>query len=561
MSIKIKRIQSVESGDFNVNARTRAHFEIPASLGFTDLENSQVVFRMNMNVTGNDADSDGLGTNNMNLLPAYFAGRAQGSIKTPIDIGGCQALIRNANVRSQEYGVMNEQRHQNVVNANLDYYKKYTSEAGAWNNFNGGGNELTHNPNVYNKIQPSPFLAMGKLQEMGQTIDQDDGNAGNKTQAVVAEVRCPLKHLDRMADGTRQFPNLAVGDLTYRLEFEDVREITATCPDGQQYNMEDLTLATDGQLGGANNPLLYEFNNPMPDANPNNNNTEHINEAALDYVPFYVGMPVALNYLKGGVAQPQHLTTIKSLEADSANERVKIILHSQPAGNNPADVMTQINLKLHVGNNVKIAYNVQELFVEMHCLQLTPQQLQQAQSAMSSLQIPYNEHRLVQKVLNVTGDYSETLQIEPGCAGVAVLTPLNNRIASCIDKARFYRFSIEGRYTTNRDVQIAPLINNGGLSQGRQLHNHLLQKFYGNLGEQLVRFDSPVQDYNHAEDAVGLEEDSHSFYPLVTPIVGNESIVNFQLRCEGADTMQTKEIFYVAVYPRSLNFKDGRLVL
>ena len=540
MSIKIKRIQSVESGDFNVNARTRAHFEVPASLGFTDLENSQVVFRMNMNVTGNDADSGDAG-NNMNLLPSYFAGRAQGNINAPLDIGGCQALIRNASCRSQEYGVMNEQRHQNVVNGNLDYYKKYTSEAGAWNNFNGGGNELTHNPNV--------------------TIDQDDANAGNVTQAVVAEVRCPLKHLDRMADGTRQFPNLAVGDLTYRLEFEDVRAITATCPDGQLYNIENITLATDGQLGGANNPLKYSFNNPMPDNAANNNNTENVNEAALDYLPFYVGMPVAMNYKKGGVAQAQHLTTIKSLNANGTTSKVEIILHSQPAGNNIGDVMTEISLALHVGTGVAIAYNVQELFVEMHCLQLSPQQLQQAQSAMSSLQIPYNEHRLVQKVLNVTGDYSETLQIEPGCAGVAVLTPLNNRIASCIDKARFYRFSIEGRYTTNRDVQIAPLINNAGLSQGRQLHNHLLQKFYGNLGEQLVRFDSPVQDYNHAEDAVGLEEDSHSFYPLVTPIVGNESIVNFQLRCEGADTMQTKEIFYVAVYPRSLNFKDGRLVM
>ena len=133
---------------------------------------------------------------------------------------------------------------------------------------------------------------------MDETIDQDDANAGNVTQAVVAEVRCPLKHLDRMADGTRQFPNLAVGDLTYRLEFEDVRAITATCEDGQQYNIEDQTLATDGQLGGANNPLKYSFNNPMPDNNPNNNDTENVNEAALDYLPFYVGMPVALNYKK-----------------------------------------------------------------------------------------------------------------------------------------------------------------------------------------------------------------------------------------------------------------------
>jgi hypothetical protein len=570
MSIKIKRIQSVESGDFSVAERTRAHFEIPSSLGFTDLENSQVVFRCQMNVTGNTAD-DIDANNNMNLLPAYFAGRFANSIQGPVDIGGCQALIRNASVRSQEFGQMNEQRHQNVVNANLDHYTKYTSEAGAWRSYNGGGADIKHSPNVYAAPQPTPFLTMAKPSQLNQLVSQDvgAGEANRTTQAVVAEVRCPLKHLDRMADGVRQFPNLAVGDLTYRLEFEDVRDITATSA-STQHNMLDRTLATDGQLGNENNPLMYSFNNPMPDNNPNNNNTENINEAALEYLPFYAGMPVKLQYKKGGVAAPDFHTTIKSLKvlidntgpygADGEN-KLEIILENQPAGNNSGDVMSEIKLNMPVGADVKIDYNVLECFVEMHCLQLTPQQLQAAQSAMSSLQIPYMEHRLVQKVLNVTGDYSETLMLEPGCAGVAVLTPLNNRIASCIDKARFYRFSIEGRYTTNRDVQIQALINNQGLAKGRQLHNHLLQKFYGNLGKQLVRFDIPQQSYDFAADGAQQEQDSHSLYPLVTPIVGNESIVNFQLRCEGADTMETKEIFYVSIYPRSLNFKDGRLVM
>tara|TARA_R110000823_G_scaffold273541_4_gene392595 strand:+ start:4455 stop:6134 length:1680 start_codon:yes stop_codon:yes gene_type:complete len=559
MSIKIKRIQSIESGDFNVAGRTRANFEIPASLGFTDLENSQVVFRMNMEVTGNDADSVDATNPNMNLLPPYFAGRHKNLGISPIDIGGCQAMIRNASVRSQEYGQMNEMRHQNVVNSNLDYYKKYSSEAGAWNNFNGGGNFSTHDPNVYNRIQPTPFLVMGKPTELDVLVSQDLTGDGHITQAVTAEVRCSLKHLDRMADGTRQFPNLAVGDLTYRLEFEDVREITATAPP-VAYNMAPVTLATDGLLGGANNPLSYQFNDPMPDTNPNSNNTENVNKAALEYLPWYVGQPVAMNYKKGGAAQIAHLTSIKTLSVSSAGV-VTIILVSQPGGATIGDAMTEINLQLHVGSSVKIAYNVQEVFCEMHCLQLTPQGLQQAQSAMSSLQIPFMEHRLVQKVLNVTGDYSETLSIEPGCAGVAVLTPLNNRLVSCIDKARDYRFSIEGRYTTNRDVHICPLINSAGLAGGRQLHNHLLQKFYGNLGQQLVRFDSPVHTYDFGSLSDDLEQDSHSIYPLVTPIVGNDAIINFQLRCEGANTMQTKEIFYVSIYPRSLNFKDGRLVM
>ena len=41
MSIKIKRIQSMEGGAFNSynNGRLRAHIEVPSTVGFSDLEN------------------------------------------------------------------------------------------------------------------------------------------------------------------------------------------------------------------------------------------------------------------------------------------------------------------------------------------------------------------------------------------------------------------------------------------------------------------------------------------------------------------------------------------
>ena len=89
----------------------------------------------------------------------------------------------------------------------------------------------------------------------------------------------------------------------------------------------------------------------------------------------------------------------------------------------------------------------------------------------------------------------------------------------------------------------------------------MLQKFYGNLGKKLLRFDTPVDNYDANNLASALEDRNHAFYPLVTPIVGNDSIINFQLQAESGQNMQTKEIFYVAMYPRTLDFKNGRLVM
>ena len=153
------------------------------------------------------------------------------------------------------------------------------------------------------------------------------------------------------------------------------------------------------------------------------------------------------------------------------------------------------------------------------------------------------------------------IQTDSGCSGLAILTPKNNEIASSIDNARRYRFAIEGKFTTNRDIQIAPLINNQAQALGRQLHNHMLQKFYGNLGKKLLRFDSPVDNYNAAAFNDSLEDGNHAFYPLVTPIVGNDSIINFQLQAGDGQTMTTKEIFFVGMYPRTLDFRNGRLVM
>jgi hypothetical protein len=628
MSIKIKRIQSMESGAFNSydNGRLRAHIEVPSSMGFSDLENSQVVFRMNTVVSGNDsgliksgtittagtgyADGDqdltgGTGTGARatiaqgggainaitiinqgtgytagdvlsvaggngdgrytvgavadlgNLIPSFLGGSDPSDFAKCVDNGGGQALIRNARVTSREYGMLNERRDQNVVSGNLDYYTKYNAQADAWHSFNGGGALESHNMTQYNSTQDSLFLDSRRPQVLGTRIAQ--ATPADATQPVSAEVRIPMKHIDSMADGTRQFPHMAVGDLTYRLEFEPAsgRRVTGLAQKNGQNDCEDYTNGTGGAVelgafadGDATKvPISYRYIKGDADSNVTNDN--------LGFCPFYLGQPVSVSHTAGGVTVV-HKTFISGLNVTAGLFKVELD-QSIAVANGVA--VSDIHITPHFGASTKVDWNIDDIFLELHCLQLTPQQLQSAQSAMESLSIPFTDYRLVKKVLNQTGDYSEMIQTDAGCSGLAVLTPLNNEIASSIDKARRYRFAIEGKFTTNRDIQIAPLINNQAQSLGRQVHNHMLQKFYGNLGKKLLRFDTPVDNYDANNLASALEDRNHAFYPLVTPIVGNDSIINFQLQAESGQNMQTKEIFYVAMYPRTLDFKNGRLVM
>jgi hypothetical protein len=555
MSIKIKRIQSLESGDFNSynNGRLRAHIEVPSSVGFTDLENSQLVFRMNTVIAGNDASAG-------NLIPSFIAGRQGGDVNKPLDVGGAGALIRNSRVTSREYGLLNEQRDQNVVTANLDYYTKYTSESGAWMNFDGGCAQKTHDPNQMYQARDSLFLDARKPEAVGVVIQQSNNN--QKSQQVSAEVRVPMKCIDRFADGNRQFPNMAVGNLTYRIEFEPQpgRAVTALGVDSKAYQCEDATVsATQPGVGTLENPIFYRLRK--------GDRASKLGEDNAGMQPFYLGMPVKASYKANGVAA-NVVTYIESLEiittdattiAAGTDGSLKIVL-ADPGVATAADAITDLTLQMHCGS-ATVDWNIEEIFLELHCLQLAPQQLEAVSRAMESLEIPYTEHRLVKKVLNQTSDYSEMIQTDPGCAGLAVLTPKNNQLVSSIDHARRYRFSIEGKFTTNRDVQIQSLINSDGQALGRQLHNHLMQKFYGNLGKQLLRFDSPGKFYDFSATDAEVEDQTHTFYPLVTPLVPNDSIINFQLQADVNENMDTKEIYYLAMYPRTLNFRNGRLVV
>ena len=234
---------------------------------------------------------------------------------------------------------------------------------------------------------------------------------------------------------------------------------------------------------------------------------------------------------------------------NSTSKKLEIVLADPVVTVNPADYVDQLFLKMDLDTaNATYKWEINDIFAEMHCIQLGPAQLENATKMLSNLTLNWMEHRLMKKVLSQTSDYSETLQIDPGCAGVVVFTPDQGSMVSGFDGALHYRFSIDGKNTINRDIDVGRYINGTGLGIGRQVYNHMLQKWFGNVGKQLVHYDSLA--YHTGKE--------HAIYPLVTPMVNRDMLVNFNLRTDG-NNMATKEIYYLMVHPRQMVFKNGRM--
>ena len=538
MSIKIQRIQSEEAGPFDANSgRNRAHIVVPSSVGFSDLENSNIVFRMQMNITNGGQST---------LLPAYIAqphADKDGDqfVDKPVRCGGAQALIRDGRATSSEFGLLSEQRDQNVVSANLNHFTDYWACHGIKEAYNGGGAMPSQYPANPSRVVDSPFLRPSRPVTAGTQETND-------SQLIEAEVRCPLKHVDRIADGNRQFPNLACGDITYRINLEDVRPVCALAHD-VLFDEFDNPTPVGNEIGVDAAPLLYVY----ADANSGSGAGE-VSQVNLDMCPFYIGMPIEVEYKVGGVAQTAVKRKIAKLNVTGG--KVEIVVDTAiPA----TGAVTDVEVSLNVEDTATVNYQINDIFLELHTLNLTPQQTEAASRALKSLQIPYLEHRLIKKVLVNTQDYAESLHVDAGCSNIAVFTPFNNRLVSSYDNARSYRWSVDGNYITNRSITLGPNTSDTGAGVANSVHKHFLQKYFGNIGKQLYSFEDVWEDYNKALHDDEIESDNHAMYPLVMPMMGNDVIVNFQLTSETAN-MVTKEIYFLMSYPRTLNFSNGRLV-
>jgi len=197
MSVKLRRYHANES-NFNKGGRLRTEIQVPASAGVTDLTSSKVVLDMHMVVQEGSTDVP---------LPVTFGNQQM--------VGGAQALIRNAAVISQTSGLLNERRNQNVLSANLDWYQVSRAQEDQRSLF-GNSTNTNYGVDRMNLLPDNPFIVWKKPSALS-------GAAATVTEAAVtrrAEIPVAWKHIDNFASMS-SFPNMAVGDLTYRVEFED----------------------------------------------------------------------------------------------------------------------------------------------------------------------------------------------------------------------------------------------------------------------------------------------------------------------------------------------------
>jgi hypothetical protein len=645
MSVKIKRYQASES-NFTRFGRTRTQIDIPSSVGITDLTASKVVLDMHVETLEN-------GTL-VNIPVSFGNGQMIGS----------QSLIRNARVNSRQHGLLNERRQQNVLSANLDWFS--TSRAGEdVKSLTGSSTNASYGISRVNSIPDSPFVLCDKPIAVNTVANKNP--IGRR-----AEVNVPWRHIDNMST-MAQFPNMAVGDLTYIVEFEDQIECMFPARMASRAGVQALNMsAVSSKIGLAASPITlmpsstsgyhrppkvgdicyaaywqdtsnvgtflveqdvitdvsvvankyvivvsdgfsttaatesvvtlslfyygaqetnpsdvnYDGDNVIPQAkscianatfdigaadSPIVFNTDTagginltnntVTTDALASCPWYVGAPVQVTLVLSSGNPGDDVvswnTHIESLKV-ATNGTLEVVLENPV---NVGEAMTITKLALchrdvfNTGpdnttqKRITTSYVIDEVYLQMSQINLLPSQMTSVMNAMKNVSIPFIDQMLIQRNCPTTSAHTEVLSALPNTIGLAVLTPQNLTFLSGTDSVAYYRFSLNGRNTTNQDIYVG-----SAQDVGRSIHNVLLKQFFGNMNKPLLKYDSPLESY-----ATPGSGETHHIYPLVMPAVPDETIVQVQLFCNDGDSMNGKNIFYLFFRARQLVLSNGRV--
>ena len=273
---------------------------------------------------------------------------------------------------------------------------------------------------------------------------------------------------------------------------------------------------------------------------------------AYKSIPWYVGAPVTLSGIdanaNSGTGAPVRLETfISQIDVDVATKNVLVRLQDTitlTAGGGPTYSLavpcltfrdSKVTGDVFTGATAKFTcdWNVDELYLELLQLQLTPSMMQAAMKQMSNLEIPFYDQILVQKNMPSTTVHTEVLSLPANTVGMTVLTPQNLTLISGFDNCTSYRVALNGKELTNQDITV------GNADQvGRQIHNVLLREHLINIGRQLKKYDAPKFCYDINVDAA-----THAMYGVVVPQVPVETI--FQIQLFATNAMASKNIYFV----------------
>ena len=644
-AIKVKRFNANES-EFTQNGRNRTEVLVPASVGFTDLTGSKVILDMHVDVLQGATKV---------ALPVTFGNHEM--------VSGAQALLRNSRVVSADNGLLNERRYANVIDANLDWYSQSRAQEDQ-HSLTGYSNTQSYGIDRASALPDCPFIIYNR-----PSLAQPS----TETQAYTrrAEVPVAWKHVDNFGTMS-QFPNVAVGNLTYELEMENqiqtvfpaampsrafvpcvttaavankLKTLTLVHKTDQLYRLPQVgdlctayflnstdaapyapaytvgvsvaildeitavsivskTIAVTLKNGfavttatasctkillGYFSPLELDPNTPNQLPIPISNNitpsggvvgnaaapvvfppnklggieatlnatgTLTVTADAFKSLPWYPGAPVVLAGIDSNTDVPVRVETfVTKVTVDvigaTFNTSIELAdtLASVGALRSPSltfrDNKSNGDLFTSEATKFSCAWTIDELYLEVLQLQLTPSMMEKAMKSVSNLEIPFYDQLLVQKNMPETTVHTEVLSLMPNTVGVSVLTPQNLSLVSGFDNCNRYRFALNGKETTNQDIQVGSAV-----VAGRQIHNVLLREHLLNIGKQLKKYDAPKFCYE-----IDVVSATHAMYGLVVPMVPAETIMQLQLFADSA--MASKNIYFVMHVQRVLKLGAG----
>ena len=562
MSVKINRYPASEGGNWSINGRNVMTIKVP-DVGFADLHNSYVVFRVEPNVQSVTEDNV---FENI-ICPMVFADLTSGipgavnSIYVPCT---GQALIRNSRVQYSRAQIQNERIDQNILSQNMDWYTTTRANQRCSANLTAACNR-NYGTIGASGLPDTPFFQYsrptGLVGSAGAVADQ-------LSQMRNADILIPLKHIDELADGMRQFPMTAFGETQYNIQLENVFNVVSPA------QMPFISI-NDYTTGGAEtNPSLGSVESPVMLTET------FLTQIRLNDIPVYVGATMNFQYLVAGAeAQVGATVVIASVRTYAAGGvgvtfvtpvdtvaavNVNIEMQLSYAGYEAevADPRVQHNgypFSYGQGDHVGAvaAWSITNAYVELHELKLTSDQQKLALNALRNMELPFVHCQTVRKnMLQTTTEYCDTVPFDTGCMGLVVMTPQPNTMTSGFDQALQYRYKINSRDELGRWIIVGPEQETADqLPVGRQLHNYKLESLFSGLGKTLKKYDAPALDYQ-----TYLDTNTHAILPLEIYDNAQNGVVSINLQTGDGRTMQAKTVFWQFLYQKAVVIKNGRVV-
>lgn len=197
---KLLKIPSKETDTWSPTGSSIVHVDIPATVGYSNLNDTLVL--LDVNVPHFDTSA--------NLTGAVRPVGLGTAINAPSYDSDC--FIRNCFLESEAAGRLDDMQSPNLLNQNLDFYNKSSEGKKSETSYNGAFLQDEYG------FFHSTFRDLAKLSIPGQVIKPGD-KYSSKTR--VATLPIPLKKLFPFAKNMRFYPNTLMGNTRIELEFEN----------------------------------------------------------------------------------------------------------------------------------------------------------------------------------------------------------------------------------------------------------------------------------------------------------------------------------------------------